>query len=162
MSKVSMTESKPQNENTFSGLFIFLQQWTRFPFLSCLIPFPILLLCETWLATVRGKKKNSWKAKESTQKLPLARAMLMHVLHHICAKVVEEEWRVKPLWIRCFISAGVYIFHPVPPSPRLSALWFFSFFCLLKELTVLHSVSALSVCAVHCSLLLQCDEKSLK
>lgn len=70
----------------------------------------------------------------------------MHVLHHICAKVVDEEWRVKPLWIRYFISPGVYIFHPVPPSPRPSGLWFFSFFCLLKELTVLLSVSALSEC----------------
>lgn len=72
----------------------------------------------------------------------------MHVLHHTSVKVVEEEWRVKPLWIRYFISPAVYIFHPVPPSPRLSALWFFSFFCLLKELTVLLRKRVCVLCIV--------------
>lgn len=114
---------------------------------------------------IAGKWKREKKSqKGSAQKVVLPRSMLMHVLHHICANVLEEEWRVKLLWIRYLISAGVYIFHPIPPSPRLSSLWFLSFFCLLKELTVLLSVSALSEC-LCCALFppfFHCDEKSLK
>lgn len=66
----------------------------------------------------------------------------MHVLHHTGVKVVEE-WGVKPQWIRYFISPAVSIFHPVPPSPRLSALWFFFLFLLFAERA---DCAALSVC----------------
>lgn len=85
----------------------------------------------------------------------------MHVLHHTSVKVVEEEWKVNPLWIRFFISPAVYIFHPIPPFPRLSALWFFSF-CWKSWLYCSQWVLQVSVCAVHCSPLPQYDEKSLK
>lgn len=62
-----------------------------------------------------------------------------------------------------FISSGVHIFHCIPPSPRLSsALWFLSFFCVLKELTVLLSLGVLSVCALHCSLPLSVMRKAWK
>lgn len=73
----------------------------------------------------------------------------MHVLHRTCAEAVKERWRVKPLWMRYFISAGVYIFHPVPPSPRLCALWF-SPFLLFAERA---GCAALSECSEWVSVL---------
>ena len=92
--------------------------------------FPSCFLVKHTVAvkSKKKRKKTVKKAKEGEQMLPLAQAMLMHVSHHICAKVVEEEWRVKPLKMRYFISPGVYIFHPpFLHSPLcLSALSFFS------------------------------------
>lgn len=52
----------------------------------------------------------------------------MHVLHH-----TRKKRKVKPLWMRYFISPVVHIFHPIPPFPRLSALWFFSLFFFWKS-----------------------------
>lgn len=101
-----------------------------FIYCSAFIFFPSWLSQALW--NIAGKYKKGKKTVEKL-KLPLAWAVLMHVLHRTRVKVVEEEWRVKPLWIRCFISPAVYIFHPVPPSPRLSPLWFFFLFLLLAE-----------------------------
>lgn len=104
---------------------------------------------------IAGKRKREEK-KESAQKLVLVRSMLMHVLHHICAKVREEEWRVKLPWIRYLISAGVYIFHPIPPSPLLASLLFdfsLSSVCWKSWLCCSQWVLQVSVCAMHCSLL---------
>lgn len=70
--------------------------------------------------------------------------MLKHVLHHTRVKVVKEEWRVKPWWIRCLISSAVSIFHPAPHS-CLSVLWFlFSLFLLFAERA---DCAALSECS---------------
>lgn len=96
-------------------LFIFLQQWTRFFFSILRFHFSMAL----W--NIAGKCRRRKKTVEKL-KLPLAWAVLMHVLHHTCVKVVEEEWRLKG--ISYFISPAVVIFHPIPPSPHLSTLWF--------------------------------------
>lgn len=55
--------------------------------------------------------RKSEVAKEAALKPPAARVVFMHVLHHTSVKLVAEEWKAKPLWIRYFTP---------PPHPSFS------------------------------------------
>lgn len=111
------------------------------------------------------EEKEMFKGRGGSQKLPLTRALSIHVLHLICTKGITGGAKSKAL-----VDEVLYLLwcphlslQPSLSSPRLSsALWFLSFFCVLKELTVLLSLGVLRVCEPHCSLPLSVMRKAWK
>lgn len=99
------------------------------------------------------------KGRGGSQKLPLGRALSIHVLHLICVEGIRGGAKSK-----AFADEVLYLLWcPYAAHPVLaSTLWFLPFFCVLKEPTVLLSLGVRSVCVPHCSLPLSVMRKAWK